>query len=188
MTDALDLDGLVALLAAGATGEAGHDDGPDQLAHGLQCAWELSRSFPDDIELQVAGLVHDIGHQLVPGDDAGHGRIAAEAVRDLLGPRVAELVELHVPAKRYLVTMDPGYGDILSTTSTSTLGRQGGPMTVAEASKFLAHPFADHAVALRLADDAAKVRDRAVPGLDHWRPVLAAVALDAGVRIEERRS
>ena len=35
--------------------------------------------------------------------------VAADAVRDLLGERVAALVELHVPAKRYLVTVDAGY-------------------------------------------------------------------------------
>ncbi|MFJ5969549.1 hypothetical protein [Streptomyces sp. NPDC093060] len=34
----------------------------------------------------MAGLVHDIGHRLVPGDEAGHGSHAATAVEGLLGP------------------------------------------------------------------------------------------------------
>ena len=41
----------------------GEADGLSELDHGLQCAYELSCLQPDDAELQVAGLVHDIGHQ-----------------------------------------------------------------------------------------------------------------------------
>lgn len=151
-----------------------------QLAHGLQCAHELALTFPDDLELQVAGLVHDIGHDLVPGDDAGHGRAAADAVRTLFGERVADLVELHVPAKRYLVTVEVGYADILSGGSTSTLVNQGGPMTPREAAAFAALPLAAHAVALRIADDAAKVPGRVVPERGSWRPVLETVATRHG--------
>lgn len=184
-TGALDLDDLLVVLGAGA---AWQDEGVGNLAHGLQCAWELSLSFPTDAELHVAGLVHDIGHQLAPGDDAGHGRVAADAVRDLLGDRVADLVELHVPAKRYLVTVDPGYTQILSSVSTTTLDRQGGAMSTAEAARFLDHPCAEHAIALRLADDAAKVPGRVVPGLDRWRPVLAAVAVGRRATMHPGRS
>lgn len=65
--------------------------------HALQTAHLLRRSHPADKELQVAGLVHDLGHLLYPGDDSGHAHHAADAVRPLLGARVARLVELHVP-------------------------------------------------------------------------------------------
>ena len=34
----------------------------DLLQHGLQCAAVLRASHPDDLGLQLAGLVHDIGH------------------------------------------------------------------------------------------------------------------------------
>ena len=60
------------------------------LPHSLQCAARLSEVAPDDDELIVAGLVHDIGHRLQPGHPVEHGMIAADAVRDLLGERVAD--------------------------------------------------------------------------------------------------
>lgn len=43
----------------------------------------------------MAGLVHGIGQLLYPGDEAGHADHAADAVRSLLGERVARLVRLH---------------------------------------------------------------------------------------------
>lgn len=177
------VEALVDLLTAGARAQDGHDgddvahiERVDLLAHALQCGHVLAERFPDDIELHVAGLIHDIGHQLVPGDDMGHGIAGGHAVRGLLGDRVAALVELHVPAKRFLVTVDPDYGDALSPTSVHTLGNQGGRMTDAEVAAFRAHPDAGSAVELRRADEAAKVHGRAVPGLDQWMPVLERVA------------
>ena len=126
------VDALMGLL----TGCAGVWDTPDRsgdpvniLDHGLQVAALLAASRPDDEETQAAGLVHDIGHHLVPGDEAGHGTHAATAVEGLLGPRVARLVALHIPAKRYLAATEPGLA--LSPESARTLGCQGGPMSPA---------------------------------------------------------
>ncbi len=147
-----------------------------QLAHGLQCAYVLSECHPHDRELQAAGLVHDIGHLLVPGDDAGHGRHGADAIRELLGERVAMLVELHVDAKRYLTATDPHYSGVLSVVSSATLVRQGGPMTSEEAKRFASHPLWLAALDLRFADDAAKVPGRGVPELRSWIPLLEQVA------------
>ena len=48
----------------------------DLLDHGLQTAAVLRATHPDDLELQVAGLVHDLGHILPPRDTAQHGVIA----------------------------------------------------------------------------------------------------------------
>ncbi|WP_234367287.1 hypothetical protein [Streptomyces pluripotens] len=81
---------------------------------------------PDDEELQVAGLVHDIGHRLQPGDEAAHGEHAAAAVATLLGQRVAHRVTLHIPAKRYLAAPDPDL--TLSPESTRTLACHGRAM------------------------------------------------------------
>lgn len=148
----------------------------DLVEHGLQCAYELSLVAPDDLELQIAGLVHDIGHRLVPGDEAGHGRHGADAVRLLLGPRVADLVELHVPAKRYLVARERTYRDSLSADSIQTLALQGGPMRPLEMRGFEATPGAFDALLLRRADEAAKARGRAVPGIRDWLPAMASVA------------
>lgn len=148
----------------------------DQIEHGLQCAYELAQVAPDDTELQVAGLVHDIGHRLLPGDEAGHGRHGADAVRLLFGSRVADLVELHVPAKRYLVARERSYASSLSPESVHTLALQGGPMRPLEMRGFEATPGAFDAVLLRRADEAAKVRGRRVPSVREWLPVMSVLA------------
>src|SRR5215468_8515912 len=101
-----------------------HGDPVDLLAHGLQCAAVLREQRPDDLGLQLAGLVHDIGHALPGGPD--HARIGADYVRPLLGPRVASLIALHVEAKRFLATIEGHYR--LSEASQASLLRQGGTM------------------------------------------------------------
>ncbi|MFF3567340.1 HD domain-containing protein [Nocardia jiangxiensis] len=151
-------------------------DPVDILDHDRQCAELLRRYHPEDEELQIAGLVHDIGHLLAPGDDAGHGRTGAAAVRELLGARVARLVELHVVAKRYLAATDSQHTAGLSASSKRTLVTQGGPMTKAEAAAFEADPEFAAALALRRADDSGKVVGLAVAPLESWRPVIERVA------------
>lgn len=151
-------------------------DPVDILDHDRQCAEILRRDFPEDEELQVAGLVHDIGHMLVPGDDAGHGVHGGDAVRALLGDRVARLVELHVVAKRYLAATDSEHAAALSPSSQRTLIAQGGPMTEAEVTAFESDPDFTAAIALRRADDAGKVVGLTVHALGTWRPIIERVA------------
>ena len=152
------------------------NSGMTELDHGLQCAAELASLVPDDIELHVAGLLHDIAHRMdhVPGGPL-HGVIGGEAVIDLLGPRVAELVESHVPAKRYLVTKDEAYRSVLSPISIRTLEAQGGLMTDDEVDDFERTAHWRDALKLRRADDAAKTPGRIVPDLDSWIPAIDAV-------------
>jgi predicted HD phosphohydrolase len=169
----VNLSELMDLLSAMAD-SPGEKDGLSELDHGLQCAHELAAVRPDDLELQIAGLCHDIGHQF--GPDEEHGRLGAQQVRALLGERVASLVEAHVPAKRYLVYSEGSYGSELSEASTISLMVQGGPMTVEEALAFESEPWWRDAVTLRRADESAKVAGRLVPGLDTWIPVLEEIA------------
>lgn len=147
----------------------------DVKQHGLQCAYELEQRFPRDVELQVAGLVHDAAHRFT--SEARHGIVGAEMVRPLLGDRVASLVKLHVDAKRYLVTVDPEYRSTLSPESVHTLALQGGDMNDAEQRAFESEPDAQDALVLRRADEAAKVDGREVPGLDHWEAILRRIAI-----------
>ena len=179
----MNLDELFALLAScdNFFDSLGPDGDPlPVLDHSLQCATLLADEFPDDLDLQVAGLVHDVGHRIAPGESARHGVIAADAVRSLLGDRVAALVELHVPAKRYLVTVDPSYRDALSDGSTVSLQRQGGALTTEEKATLDAEPHLADALALRRCDERAKVPGLDVGTLDRWRPVVERVAERAG--------
>jgi predicted HD phosphohydrolase len=170
-------DEIAALLASlGATPSVEQVAGFTELDHALQCADILARRFPDDTELQVAGLVHDIGHRF--GSDEEHGRLGADAVRPALGERVATLVEAHVPAKRYLVATDATYRDRLSPDSVRTLAVQGGALPDEEARAFAGAPYAASAVALRRADEEAKVAGRAVTPLERWLELLHACAAE----------
>jgi predicted HD phosphohydrolase len=153
----------------------------DVHQHGLQCAYELEQQFPNDRELQIAGLVHDVAHRM--SSEAMHGIVGADLVRPLYGDRVASLVELHVDAKRYLVTVDPNYHAILSPESVHTLMLQGSTMDAAEQLAFENnHHFGD-AVTLRRADDEAKVPGRSVPDLAYWEPILRSAAANEEIRV-----
>ena len=170
------VDDLVAHLRHLAT--LGSDEGLafSELDHGLQTAAILARDQPDDVELQVAGLVHDLAH---PWDGPGqpeHHRLGARAVEGLLGERDAVLIEAHVDAKRYLVATDATYQDALSPGSVATLQAQGGPMTPDEVAAAESSPHWSAAVALRRADDGAKVVGADVADLDHWIPAIRLVA------------
>jgi len=175
-----DVDALFDALAA--SGDADDEGGLSILEHSLQCAALLRASHADDLELQVAGLVHDLGWlEPLPWGwtlrlDATHDVDGRALVEDLLGARVGGLVGGHVAAKRYLLATDPGYAELLSTRSEVTLEFQGGVMTREEIAAFEQRPERADLVALRRADDAAKVRGKVVPGLDSWRSAVEGVA------------
>jgi len=167
-----DADGLIDHLEV--LGRLASADSPalTELDHALQCAARLRRDRPDDVELQIAGLVHDLAH---PWDGAGqtdHARLGAAAVRGILGERVAELIAGHVDAKRYLVAVAPAYRARLSADSVATLEAQGGPLPPEEAALFASRPERRGLISLRLADDDAKDPGAVVPGLAEWRTAL----------------
>ncbi|MER7971339.1 hypothetical protein ABTX35_20465, partial [Streptomyces sp. NPDC096080] len=68
------------------------DGRADLHQRALRTAALLRRGRPADKELQVAGLVQVIGPLLGPGGERAHQDRAADAVRALLGERVARLV------------------------------------------------------------------------------------------------
>jgi len=168
------VDQLIAVLARGS--RVRDEPELDGLAHALQCAAILRAEHPDDAELAVAGLVHDISDIAHPDDHADHDRRGATLVEPLLGPRVARLVGAHVLAKRYLVTTDPAYRSRLSGRSIETLAAQGDALADAELAALAADPDRDAILELRRADERAKDPAARVPGLDSWRTLLAEVA------------
>ncbi|MCU1459235.1 MAG: metal-dependent phosphohydrolase [Actinomycetia bacterium] len=170
----LSVDDVLALLRRG-PGFADEED-VDQLAHALQCAARLEQEAPLDLELQIAGLVHDIASIAAPDSPATHAPVGGRMVRALFGTRVAQLVSLHADAKRYLVTTDPGYRATLSRRSLETLVAQGGLLSDPAVARMQQLPELEDALTLRRADDGAKVANASVAGLDHWEPVLRRVA------------
>lgn len=177
-----DVDALLATLEGGAAANDAED--VDLLTHGLQCAAVLAAVTPDDPELQVAGLVHDVGTVLWPDRPRTHARAGAAAVTDVLGKRVAWLVAHHDEAKRYLVTVDPAYASRLSAASLRTLEVQGGRLDDTERARLESAPGLADLLTLRRADDDAKVPGRTVPHLAHWRPVVEAVSVSASTTRE----
>jgi predicted HD phosphohydrolase len=167
------VDELLDALAAGAT--VNDEPDLDVCSHSLQCGQLLRVEHADDPELAVAGLVHDVW-DAVSADHDDHDRRGAALVEPLLGARVARLVAGHVLAKRYLVARDPAYGDGLSGRSTATLAFQGGKLDDHEAAALEASRDFEAIIALRRADERAKVPGASVPGLPSWRELLLAVS------------
>jgi predicted HD phosphohydrolase len=174
VTHPASVDDLLTLLARG----DGVFDEPavDGLAHALQCGARLRTEHPDDPELAVAGLVHDIADIAHPDDHRDHALRGAEMIKPLLGPRVAKLVGWHVKAKRYLVATDATYREQLSPRSVETLLQQGDALDDDGIKALAADPDIEAILTLRRADEGAKDPYGAPPGLEAWRPLLEQVA------------
>jgi predicted HD phosphohydrolase len=146
--------------------------------HMLQAA-ALAVAASAPRELVVGALLHDIGHVVAGLDPDTRNREHAELAMNFLErhfpPSVREPVRLHVDAKRYLVTTESTYENLLSTASKYTLRLQGGPMSEAECEEFVARPFATDALELRIWDESAKVAELDVPGLFHYQSLIESV-------------
>jgi phosphonate degradation associated HDIG domain protein len=147
-------------------------EGVSALEHALQCA-QLAEWAHADNSLVVAALLHDLG-QLMDGGpqdplrDDRHEQLALPLLTAGLGPDVLEPIRLHVQAKRYLVSTDPGYESGLSPASRHSLALQGGSMKPEEQLVFMAHPHASAALQLRRWDDLAKVPGKRTPPLGYY--------------------
>ena len=164
-------------------GGASYGEAVTQLEHARQTAHHARRGGGSDA-LIAAALLHDIGHLLQKqgedaadrGIDALHERIGAAWLAQGFGPEVAEPVRLHVEAKRYLATREPGYLESLSSASSQSLALQGGPMSETEADAFRTLPGFEAAVTLRRYDELGKVEGVAIAPLADYRDLLIALA------------
>ena len=159
-----------------------YGEGITQYAHAVQCA-RLAREAGCGPAMIAAALLHDVGQFLddagnaaeAEGRDGRHEETGAAFLRAFFGPEVTEPVRLHVAAKRYLCSTDPRYRARLSAASELSLQLQGGPMSEAECAAFESYPFFADALQLRRLDDAGKRPDWAVPPLESYRGLLAAL-------------
>jgi gamma-butyrobetaine dioxygenase len=150
-----------------------------QTAHALQTAHLAANEGAADA-LVAAALLHDVGHlraglpedSAAQGVDDRHETAGADWLSAYFVPAVTEPVRLHVAAKRYLCAVSARYLAGLSDASRLSLTLQGGPFSAAEAAAFIAQPFAEDAVRLRVWDDQAKVPGLDVPGLEDHRDLL----------------
>ncbi|MDE3201791.1 MAG: HD domain-containing protein [Acidobacteriota bacterium] len=172
------VDEVFLLLECGG-GEAYFGEPVTVLEHSLQSAWFVRQKGGED-SLVAAALLHDLGHLLHNegedvadrGMDTQHEELGAAALTGHLPDVVLDPIRMHVAAKRYLCHANPRYFAALSPASVESLALQGGPMTEQEAAEFLVMAHAKEAVALRHADDAAKVPGLKVPELASYRSLV----------------
>ncbi len=174
---------IVALIDAHGANQYG-SEAVTQRAHALQCA-ALAEQAGASAATIAGALLHDLGHLIDKHAELGrtkpidrqHELIGAGWVARWFTPEVAEIVRLHVPAKRWLCAAESGYFDTLSPASVRSLGLQGGPFTTDEAAAFGALPAAAEAIRVRRWDDLAKLPDAPTPPLEHFIPALRACLL-----------
>jgi len=169
------IDALFARFGANAY-EGDRRESVSALAHALQCA-QLAEWAGAPSALVAAALLHDVGHfvgGLMDSDqiDDRHENRALPLLSGAFGPEVTEPIRLHVAAKRYLVTVEPGYREGLSPASIHSLALQGGDLDDAGRAAFEAERFAAEAVALRRWDDAGKQSGKTTPPLDYYLALL----------------
>ncbi|NHA08006.1 HDIG domain-containing protein [Mucilaginibacter sp. HC2] len=151
-----------------------------QLEHMSQAA-ALAQAEGFDEEVILAAFFHDIGHLCADAEEAGsmdgmgnvdHEKLGADYLLERgFSERVANLVQGHVIAKRYLTYKYPEYYNRLSDASKGTLEFQGGVMTEEEALDFELNPDAELIIRLRYWDDMAKEMNQPVNNLDYLKSI-----------------
>lgn len=146
-----------------------------QTEHALQCA-TLAEKEGATAELITAALLHDVGHLLDPefenaltlGNDLCHEEVGEVFLQEWFDEAVTQPVKLHVPAKRYLCTVDETYFEKLSPASVHTMKLQGGLMTDDELSSFRLNKYYAEGLQLRIWDDLAKEPELKTPDVSHF--------------------
>lgn len=161
-------------------GQTFYDEAVTQLEHALQCAAIAVQKNASNTQITSA-LLHDIGHFVLDehnaevsflDTDLNHEEIGAQYLEPFFSEAVTTPICLHVPAKRYLCTVDTSYYDGLSDASKRSLKLQGGTMSDEECNAFEDIPHYQDALILRRWDDQAKVKGLVTAGLDRYREIV----------------
>ena len=140
---------------------------------------QLAEGEGFDEEVILAAFFHDLGHLIKQGPTTEmmgefgvkrHEQLGADFLRSLgFSEKIAQLVENHVQAKRYLTFRYPDYYTKLSEASKQTLIYQGGPMKEEEALKFEKDPLFEVSLRMRTWDEEAKLTDLPLPSLTRYK-------------------
>jgi phosphonate degradation associated HDIG domain protein len=166
-----------------AHGQEHYEEDVTQMEHALQTA-ALAKAARKNEALITAALFHDIGHMLADDPVEAnnptlkndlHEELAADYLQEIFPPEVTEPIRLHVPAKRYLCTIDAHYYEELSEASRKSFHLQGGRMSEAEITAFESHPHYREAIELRKWDDQAKALDLKVSNIESYASTVQKV-------------
>lgn len=161
-------------------GQTFYDEVVTQLEHALQCA-ALAKKNNASATVITGALLHDIGHFVLDEHNAdiafldidlNHEEVGAEYMSPFFPDAVITPIRLHVPAKRYLCTVDDSYHDGLSDASKKSLKVQGGIMSDTEKAAFEDIPHYKDALTLRRWDDLAKVKGLETQRLEVYRDIV----------------
>ena len=131
--------------------------------HSIKTA-ELMRNMKNVTDNNIiAAFLHDYGHivqqtftnPLITNHDEQHELVGAQALR-LRGfsEQIVRPIELHVMAKRYLLTKNPSYS--VTPASLKSFELQGGYLTESECVSFENDPYFHDSLNLRYCDDNGK--------------------------------
>ena len=151
---------------------------PVSLLEHMGQAAQLAEAGGHDEEVILAAFLHDIGH-LLPQQTGeamnGYGHLSHEKIgasylrQNGFSEKIAQLVLMHVQAKRYLCFRFPEYHQKLSEASLQTLVFQGGVMTEAEAKAYEEAPYFSLSLKMREWDEAAKETELPLPDVPRYR-------------------
>jgi len=166
-------------------GNEDYDGEPvSQTSHMIQCAMQATATG-SDMELVLGAFLHDVGHLLKHNQQTeamgtygvvNHEGLGGAYLRSKgFSERICAMVEMHVQAKRYLVTRDENYKSKLSEASIRTLmDWQGGYMSEDELQVFTSQPFFEDIIKVRLWDEEAKKYDAVLLPLHHFKQLITS--------------
>ena len=146
--------------------------------HMIQAAVSADEHIESE-QLILACLLHDIGHLLEKDDMNGlgvmnHGTVGKQYLEKMgMNKKICKLVEKHVAAKRYLVSIDKSYYEKLSEASKKTLEYQGGKMNEEEINSFENDSDMIEILGVRYHDDnGKKIKIKNLPTIESFIPLI----------------
>lgn len=146
--------------------------------HMIQAAVSAEEHIESE-QLILACLLHDIGHLLEKDNMNGlgvmnHCTVGKQYLEKMgMNKKVCKLVEGHIAAKRYLVSIDESYYEKLSDASKKTLKYQGGKMNEEEINNFEKDLDMIEILGVRYHDDnGKKIKIKNLPTIESFIPLI----------------